>query len=62
MRQFESEDFELRMLSTRAAVAGFKRCSRDHTDKSVYDLVHHADSVGCSPALQILRLELCCVF
>ena len=38
-------DFELRLMSSRAAVAGFKKCSRVHIDKYVYDVVHHVDSV-----------------
>ena len=37
-------------MSSRAVVAGFKKCSRVHIDKSVYDYVHHTDSVWCSPA------------
>ena len=32
-------------MSSRAEVAGFKKCSRVHTEKSAYDFVHHADSV-----------------
>ena len=36
---------ELRLMSSRAAVAGFKKCSRVHIDKPVYNFVHHADSV-----------------
>ena len=32
-------------MSSRAAVAAFMKCSRVHIDKSVYDFVHHADSV-----------------
>ena len=32
------------MSSRRAAVAGFKKCSRVHIDKSVYDFAHRADS------------------
>ena len=31
-------------MSSRAAVTGFKKCSRFPIDKSVYDFVHHADS------------------
>ena len=31
-------------MSPRAEVTGFKKCSRDHIDKSVYDFVHHVDS------------------
>ena len=46
-------------MSSKAAVAGFKKCSRVHNDKSVYDFVHHADSIGCSPGLQVLKLEMC---
>ena len=30
-------------MSSRAAVAGSKKCSRVHIDKSVYDFVNHAD-------------------
>ena len=36
-------------MSYRAAVAGFKKCSRVHIDKSVYDVIHYADSVYYSP-------------
>ena len=32
-------------MSSSAAVAGFKTCSRVHFDKSVYDVVHQVDSV-----------------
>ena len=32
-------------MSSRAVFAGFKKCIRVHIDKSVYDFVHHADSV-----------------
>ena len=32
-------------MSSRAVVAGSKKCSRVHIDKFVYDFVHHADSV-----------------
>ena len=38
-------DLELCLTSSRAAVAGFKKCSRIHIIKSVYNFVHHADSV-----------------
>ena len=31
-------------MSARAVIAGFKKCSRVHINKSVYDVVHHADS------------------
>ena len=53
------QDLELRLMSSRAAVAGFKKCSWVHIDKSIYDFVHHADSVRCSHGLQVLKLELC---
>ena len=46
-------------MSSRAEVAVFKKCSRFHIDKSVYDFVHHVDSVRCSPGLKVLKLELC---
>ena len=32
-------------MSSRSAVAGFKKRSRVHIDKSVYDFIHHVDSV-----------------
>ena len=46
-------------MSSRAVVAGFKKCSRVHIDKSFYDFVHHTDFVWCSPGLQVLKSELC---
>ena len=44
MCQFESGGVELRLISSRAAVAGFKKCSMVYIDKSVYDCVPHVDS------------------
>ena len=38
-------DLELRLMSSRVAAAGFKKCSRVHIDTSVYDFIHHDDSV-----------------
>ena len=35
-------DLELHLISSTAAVAGFKKCSKVLIDKSVYDFVHHA--------------------
>ena len=35
-------------MSSRAVVAGFKKCSGVHIDKSVYDFVHHADRLTFS--------------
>ena len=32
-------------MSSRAAVAGFKKCNGVHINKSVYDFVYHVDSV-----------------
>ena len=37
-------DLELRVMSYSAAVAGFKKCCRVPIDKSIYDVVQHADS------------------
>ena len=45
MCQFKNGGFQDLELHSRAAVAEFKMCSRVHIDKSIYDFVHHADSV-----------------
>ena len=53
-------DLKLHLMSSRAAVAGFKKCSRVHIDKSVYDFVHHVDSDvrRCATNAEALEVQL----
>ena len=40
MFMYQFGDLEVSLMSSRAAVAGLKKCSRVHIDNSVHDFVH----------------------